>query len=44
MSRYPNEIEIIDEEFARMRENCSNDENSVVSAFVGGEIVGLAEF
>ena len=32
----------LDEEFARMRENCSNDENSVVGAFVGSEIVGLA--
>jgi len=34
--------EFLDKELAGMRENCSNDENSVVGSFVGGELVGLA--
>jgi len=34
--------EFLDKEFARMRADYSNDENSVVGAFVGNDIVGLA--
>ena len=34
--------EFLDKELAKMREYHSNDENSVVGAFAGSEIVGLA--